>query len=409
MTGSGTGLVEHVVDSPSARVFTAENPLRIGVVGTGSIAGAHAENLSRLGGRARIVGACDIDEGRVDAFRETWNVPVGATSIEALLEAVELDLVHLCSPPGLHKEQAVVALRRGVHVLSEKPPALSLCELDEIAAAELAGAAQFATVSQHRFGSRAQWLRDRVADGALGRPLTAVCHTLWYRPDSYFQVPWRGKWDVEGGGPTMGHGIHQMDLMLSVLGAWSQVVAVAARQARPVATEDVSLAIVTLDNGCVVSVVNSLLSARETSYLRFDFEYATVELEHLYGYSDASWRITPAPEHEQRVAEAWDRGPHGTPSSHAAQFEAMVDALQNGIPIPVALDQARSTLELVAAIYASAFTGAPVAVGEVGAASPFYRGMAGSGAPWDAAEAAPGVVPGAAPRVVPRTRKGRAG
>lgn len=207
----------------------------------------------------------------------------------------------------------------------------------------------------------------------------------------------------------MGHGIHQMDMMLSVLGAWSQVVAVAARQARPVATEDVSLAIVTLDNGCVVSVVNSLLSARETSYLRFDFEYATVELEHLYGYSDASWKITPAPGHEQRVAEAWDRGPHGTPSSHAAQFEAIVAALQNGNPIPVALDQARSTLELIAAIYASAFTGVPVAAGEVGAASPFYRSMAGSGAPWDAARAVPGAVSGTVPPVVSGAEKGSAG
>lgn len=367
---------------PHPEAATRERPLRVGIVGTGGIAGAHAENLKSLGGRAFIVGACDIEQERVDAFRDKWDVPVGATSIEELLDAVELDIVHLCSPPGLHKQQAVVALRRGIHVLSEKPPALSLAELDEIADAERAGGAQFATVSQHRFGSRAQWLRDRVADGALGRPLTAVCNTLWYRPDSYFDVPWRGDWRLEGGGPTMGHGIHQMDTMLSVLGPWSQVVAVAARRARPVATEDLTHAIVTLQNGAVVSVVNSVLSPRETSYLRFDFEFATVELEHLYGYSDASWQITAAPGYEDRVAAAWAMGPTGKESSHAAQFAAIADALQDGHPIPVPLEQARATLELIAGIYASAFTGERVSAGEIGEGSPFYRSMAGDGAPW---------------------------
>jgi predicted dehydrogenase len=362
--------------------FTPERPLRVGIVGTGGIAGSHAQNLSRLEGRARIVGACDIDAERVDAFTSKWDVPFGATSIEELLDGVELDIVHLCSPPGLHKQQAVVALRRGIHVLSEKPPALSLAELDEIADAERAGGAQFATVSQHRFGSRAQWLRERVADGVLGRPLTAVCNTLWYRPDSYFDLPWRGNWALEGGGPTMGHGIHQMDTMLSILGPWTEVVAVAARQARPVATEDLTHAIVTLQNGAVVSVVNSILSPRETSYLRFDFEYATVELEHLYGYSDASWRITPAPGHEDRVAEAWAWGPTGKESNHAAQFAAIADALEEGRPLPVVLSQARSTLELIAGIYASAFTGGRVSAGQLGPDSPFYASMAGSGAPW---------------------------
>jgi predicted dehydrogenase len=382
MTENELRISERDVASLSRRIFTAENPMRVGIVGTGGIAGAHAEGLARLHGRARIVGACDIDAQRVRAFQDEWNVAVGTTDLEELLDTVELDIVHLCSPPGLHMRQAVVALRRGVHVLSEKPPALSLAELDEIGEAERAGPAQFATISQHRFGSRALWLRDRVADGALGRPLTALCNTLWYRPDSYFQVPWRGTWEFEGGGPTMGHGIHQMDTLLSIMGRWSRVVAVAARQARPVLTEDVSHAIVTLDNGAVVSVVNSLLSPRETSYLRFDFEYATVELDHLYGYSDASWTITPAAGHEDRVNAAWALGPTGMQSSHAAQFAAIVDALQNGDPIPVTLEAARNTLELIAAIYASSFGGTVVSAGEIDVDSLFYRSMEGSGAPW---------------------------
>jgi predicted dehydrogenase len=284
------------------------------------------------------------------------------------------DLIDICTPPGLHRDQALACLVEGRTVLCEKPPALSLIEFDDIATA----GGRFATISQHRFGSGAVNLRRLVAENVLGRPMTAVCHTLWYRPDEYFQVPWRGRWELEGGGPTIGHGIHQMDLMLSILGPWREVVATAARQARPTATEDLSCAIVTFANGAIATVVNSLLSPRETSYLRFDFEHATVELEHLYGYQDKSWRITADPGRTR----AWHALPAGQSSGHAAQFAAVFDALEANEAPPVTPADARMTLELIAAIYASAFTGRCVRRGEIGPQSPFYQRMDGSGAPW---------------------------
>jgi predicted dehydrogenase len=348
------------------------------VVGTGGIAGLHAEQYAALGGRARVVAAVDVDAGRLRAFGQRHGVPRLYTGLDAALAAERPDLVDLCTPPGLHAEQALACLRRGLTVLCEKPPALSLGDLDTIAAA---GGDRFATVFQHRFGSGAAALRALASAGVLGAPMTAVCDTLWYRPDDYFAVPWRGRWDTEGGGPTMGHGIHQLDLLLHLFGPWREVVAVAARRARPTATEDLSCAIVTFDSGAVATVVNSLVSPRETTYLRFDYAHATVELTHLYGYSDADWLVTPAPGHED-VAAAWAGAAKGVPSGHAAQFAAVLDAVEAGTPPPVTLADARLTLELVAAVYASAFTGARVARGELGPASPFWRRMDGPGAPW---------------------------
>lgn len=349
------------------------------IVGTGNIAGFHAAALRRLG-RSRITAATDVDPAALAAFGERWSVPRLYPDLDALLAAESPHLVHLCTPPGLHAPQAVAALSAGATVLCEKPPALSLAELDAIAAA--AGPGRFATVFQHRFGSGATALRGLVGDPRLGRPLTAVCHTLWFRPDEYFEVPWRGRWEVEGGGPTIGHGIHQFDLLLSILGDWREVVAVAARQARPTNTEDLSCAIVTFASGAVATVVNSVLSPRETSYLRFDFEHATVELEHLYGYGDEDWTVTAAPGHDEEVARAWATAPAGVRSGHDAQFAAVLDALAAGAPPPVTLPDTRATVELVAAIYASAFTGTRVGRGDLGPDSPFYHRMDGSGAPW---------------------------
>ncbi|MEJ3748752.1 Gfo/Idh/MocA family oxidoreductase [Actinomycetes bacterium KLBMP 9797] len=355
----------------------------VAIVGTGGIAAVHAGDLAKLGERVRLTAVADVDAGRLTDFADRWGVPGRFPDLAALLDAARPDVVVLCTPPGLHRPQALACLRAGVSVLSEKPPALSLAEFDEIAAAETAGA-RFATVFQHRFGSAAVNLRRLVGDPRLGPPMTAVCDTLWYRPDEYFHVPWRGKWDIEGGGPTMGHGIHQMDLLLSILGDWREVVAVAANQDRPTATEDLSAAIVTFANGAVATVVNSLLSPRETSYLRFDFRHATVEVSHLYGYQDENWTVTAAPGHADAVAAAWAEGPSGVGSGHGAQYAALFDALAAGGPPPVTSADARSTLELVAAIYASAFTDQRVTRGSIGADSPFYTRMDGSGAPWGA-------------------------
>ncbi|HET9141549.1 Gfo/Idh/MocA family oxidoreductase [Actinophytocola sp.] len=354
----------------------------VAVVGTGGIASVQAEGLRKLDGRARIVAVADVDTERLTAFADTWSVTRRYTELDTLLDNESPDVIHLCTPPWLHREQAVRCLSRGHTVLCEKPPALSLAELAAIGSAEASGGGRFATVFQHRFGGGARSARRLVGDARLGRPLTAVCNTLWLRTDDYFAVPWRGRWETEGGGPTMGHGIHQFDLLLWLLGPWRQVVAVASRMARATATEDLSCAIVTFDNGAVATVVNSLLSPRQTSYLRLDFEHATVELEHLYHYGDSNWTVTPAPGHEEAVTGAWAEGLTGRPSGHAAQFAAVFDALESGAPPPVTIADTRATMELAAAIYASSFTGAPVTRGDIGPASPFYSRMDGTGAPW---------------------------
>ncbi|MEQ0558209.1 Gfo/Idh/MocA family oxidoreductase [Amycolatopsis sp. NEAU-NG30] len=354
---------------------------RIAIVGTGAIATAHAAAMRAAGRRARLVSVVDLEPGRARAFAAEHDVPSVYPSLAELLAHEDVDLVHLCTPPRQHTPLAIECLDAGVSVLVEKPPALSLAEMDALVAAERRSSAHVATVFQHRFGAAAVRLRALTEAGRLGRPLLATCATLWYRDDDYFAVPWRGSWDSEGGGPTMGHGIHQFDLLLSVLGPWREIRALAAKRARAVHTEDVSMALVTFAGGAVATVVNSVLSPRETSSLRFDYEHATVEVEHLYGYTDDDWTVTPAPGHED-VLSRWPGGAPSSPSSHDHQLTAVLDALDRGDPPPVTSADARNTMEFVTALYASAFTGQPVRSGEITAENPFYRRMDGTGAPW---------------------------
>jgi predicted dehydrogenase len=356
--------------------------ITVAIVGTGTIARIHAEALQGLTDQAELVAAADIDAGLLKEFCSEFRVPAAYPSLAGLLAESTPDLVHVCTPPGTHAELARGCLEAGSSVLVEKPPSLSLAGLAEMTAAQGARGPWFATVFQHRFGSGAQRLRAMIRSGVLGRPQLAVCHTTWFRGQEYFDVPWRGRWDTEGGGPTMGHGIHQMDLLAYLLGDWSEISAIARRQARRMETEDLSLAHVSFASGAVASVINSVLSPREESYLRFDFERATVEVSHLYGYGDQDWQITPAPGYEHEVEAAWEAGPKGERSGHRAQFAVVLRCLRDGTPPPVTPDEARRTMTLVAGIYASAFLGHPVRPGDLGPDSPFYHRMNGSGAPW---------------------------
>lgn len=352
---------------------------RVAIVGTGGIAAVHASNLARTDNRAELVAACDVDEARLQAFAEEHAIAGRYRSLTELLSEAKPDIVHLCTPPMMHIDQAIECLEAGVHVLSEKPPALSLADFDRLNDAQTKGGAQFSCVFQHRFGDASAAARALIGGSDFGRPLVARCDTLWYRPDEYFDLPWRGTWKAEGGGPTMGHGIHQFDLLLHLLGPWDEVTAIASRQARATSTEDLSAALVRFENGAAATVINSLLSPRETSDIRVDCEFATIELSHLYGYGTKDWTITAAPGHEEAVSAAWTAQPLERGSGHAAQFLAMYDALDAGLPLPAGTDSARQTLEFAAAIYASAFTGRAVRRGDIVPGHPFYGGMDGEG------------------------------
>jgi predicted dehydrogenase len=386
----------------SSLVGTRDSTLRVAIVGCGGIAHQHARAYARSG-RTELVGLVDIMPERAEAYADAYG---GRTypDVTSLMSKARPDLVSNVTPPGAHAEVAEELLRAGATVLIEKPPCPTLAEFDVVAEAERAGAGTAYVVFQHRHGSGARRAAELLSSGALGRPLVAVCETLWFRPDSYFDPDWRGTWSGEGGGPTLGHGIHQIDLLLHLLGPWHHLTATAVRQARPVEFEDVSLAMVGFENGAVASVVNSLLSPRELSRIRIDTTAGTLEVNHVYGYRDADWSFVPVPPASAAASLGKDPGIRETtgalrdstsvasddandvwaesagidvPSNHAAQITRLVEDLLAGRTHQTTLASTRSTLEFVTGVYASALLGRGILRDELVPGHPFYADLSG--------------------------------
>ena len=350
------------------------------LVGTGGIGDAHVRAVEATHGRVQLVAAVDLDPARLKTFCERHRIPSAHTDYAAALAEVRPDIVLIAAPPSLHRPMSIAAMEAGAWVLCEKPFCGSLAELDDIEAAAQRTGRHAACVFQMRFASSTAHLRALADAGQLGRPLVAVCNTLWFRDAAYYSSPWRGKWSGDLGGPTMGLGIHAMDHLLHLLGDWTEIRAVAATLDRAIEVEDVSLALVTFANGALASIVNSALSPRQETYIRLDYQKATVELTHLYSYTRDNWRFTLSPSAQEEgnaLSQAWQSFPPDVGSTHAAQFTAFVADMDAHRRPLTSGDEARRTLELLTALYKSAFTGEIVRRGSILPGDPFYSSLHG--------------------------------
>lgn len=349
--------------------------LRCAIVGTGSIAQTHARAV-QAHPRADLVAATDVSRESADAFAAKWEVPAVYDTLDELLAAEHPDVVLICTPPVAHAAQTIAAFAAGAHVIVEKPPAPSLDELDAMRAAAGAAGKQLAVVFQQRTGTAAAHVKRLLTEGAFGRPLVALCNTLWFRGPDYFAVPWRGKWETEGGGTTLGHGIHQLDLLAFLLGDWASVQGNLWRLDRETQTEDVSTATVVFENGTVAQVLTSAVSPREISSIRIDTQRATITVDHVYGHGHDEWKITPAPHVSADEAATWAFPEHEERSDHAPLLRDVFDALLSGSPLPQTADAPARSFEIVAAIYASAADGAPITPAQLAVHPTHRRGFA---------------------------------
>ncbi|MDQ0375732.1 Gfo/Idh/MocA family protein [Cellulomonas humilata] len=359
--------------------MTEQGTLKVAIVGTGAIAHAHAQVLGR-DPLASVVAVADPTSAVREKFADEYRVAGRYDSLDALLAAETVDVVHLCTPPGLHKDQAITALRAGAHVVCEKPPVLSLADLDAVLEVAHEVGREYAVVFQQRTGTAVGHVQRLLAHGTLGRPLVGVCHTLWYRKqEDYYAVPWRGKWATEGGGPLLGLGIHQLDLLGFLLGEWAEVDARAFRLDRDLETEDTSTAVIRFANNAIVSVLTTALAPRQVSYVRVDTTLGTVEVEHLYGHDARSWRLTAAPSRTGAEPDAapssWTLPVDDEPSGHTPLLRAVYEALRSGEPLPAVAADPHRSLELVTAIYASATLGRPVTKADLAPGSTLRDGF----------------------------------
>lgn len=185
--------------------------VRLGIVGTGAIAQmAHLPALAKVRS-AKLVALCDNDRAKARSLADRFDVPDVFTDIEELLESDELDAVIITTPNHLHEPHVLSALAAKVHVLCERPLALTSRGVERILAAAQRVDRKVMVANNHRFRTDVQALDAFLRGGELGK-------LFGFRGGSYqlkrALEPWRTRRAEAGGGVFMDQGVPLLDLAL---------------------------------------------------------------------------------------------------------------------------------------------------------------------------------------------------
>jgi predicted dehydrogenase len=334
--------------------------LNVAVIG-GGVGKQHIEAWQKLDDLYDLVAFCDIDPKRAAEVVERYRIPTSMTDLDDLLAREDIDIVDLATPPSLHVEQINAALAAGKHVVCEKPLAASLADIDELATAEARSGRRICPIFQYRFGDGFRKLLHLKAKGVLGKPYLATAETHWKRLPAYYDVPWRGKFETELGGCLVSHAIHAHDMLMTVLGPIRRLHARVATRVNPIDVEDCAILSLEMASGALAALSVTLGAAEERSRLRFHFEHLSAESS-LGPYNPQSepWRLLPMQAEQQAMVDDalsdFEPGPIG----FVGQFKALHDALANGSPLPICLDDSRRSIELFTAAYYAASAGGDV-------------------------------------------------
>ena len=185
-------------------------PLRVAVIGCGAISGNHISAI--LAAKQTVCALCDVDLSHAKSAAERFelgDVPL-YTDYRELLEKEAPDTIHICTPHYLHAEMSVAALKKNIHVLCEKPLAISMEQLAAVRAAAKESQAQIGVCLQNRYEKNILRLYEFAQQGVSA----AGSFVLWKRDKSYYDSgSWRGTWEQEGGGVMINQALHTLDML----------------------------------------------------------------------------------------------------------------------------------------------------------------------------------------------------
>jgi predicted dehydrogenase len=355
-------------------------PLRVGVIGCGSIARAHAVALRLLAddGLVRVVAAADPDpDGLAQFVAIAGTVDCTTADGRSVVDDPEVDAVVLITPTRFHRDYIAAVAAAGKPLFTEKPLAPTFAVVEEIAALVRDAGIPAQVGFQSRYQPLYREARRMVTSGEHGAPMAYLLRDDQFWPTGAV-VPghsdWRSQRSEAGGGALLEHSIHSCDLLAWIFGPVRRVYA-ATRAVFGYSVEDVAALTIEHESGVagtLVSVFNSVRH-REERRLELFLEQATVEIttDFVVGAAEDSFLVhRAAEEHAERVdvdglrrrtfaSDGFDPDRQVFVYQYFAHH-AFVHALRNGEAPSPGIDDAVHAHQIVEAGYRSAELGRPV-------------------------------------------------
>lgn len=334
---------------------------KVGIVGTGAIAGIHAAAIEALE-NAELVAVCSSTPDRAKVAEAKFRVKA-YSDIRAFLTHPDLDIICVCTASGRHLEPAVAAAKAGKHLVIEKPIEVTLVRADELIEVCQKYGVKLAVIFQNRFSSDYQKLKSAVEAGLFGKLLMGNAYVNWFRNEEYYsKSDWKGTIEVDGGGALINQGIHTIDLLLNLMGEVGEVYAQVRTAYHQIEGEDLGLAIVNFKNGALGNITSatSLYPGMPERIEIFGSKGSAI----LEAGKIIHWEIkgSETKHEESRVFSSSGAADPMAISGmlHQLQWAEFINSLENGGEYSVDGTTARKSLELICGIYASSKKKGPV-------------------------------------------------
>ncbi|ONK21037.1 oxidoreductase [Bacillus sp. VT-16-64] len=334
--------------------------VRFAIVGCGHIAKKHAEGIKNTPG-ATLVAVCDTIPSNMEWYVQECQA-VAYQDYDEMLKNPKIDVVNICTPSGSHAPLAIKAAEAKKHVIVEKPIALTIKDADAIVEACKKNKVKLSVLHPNRFRPAMMELKKMMDEGRFGKLSHANATVRWNRNQQYYdQAPWRGTKSLDGG-VLMNQAIHNLDLLLWLMGDIDEVYSMSATRLRKIEAEDVSVGTVKFKNGAlgVIEAATTIYPKNFEESLSIFGETASVKVGGRTANFIEHWVMEGMPEEEvAQLKHKINENPYGIPG-HQCIIEDMVQAVNDDRePIITGEDGIRA-LRLVAGLYQSAEKRMPI-------------------------------------------------
>lgn len=330
-----------------------------GILGAGNIAPTHCKAIQAIP-NARLVACCDLERSKAEKLAADFDIPHVYSDFHELLKRDDIDVVEIVTWSGVHAEQGLAAAAAGKHLIVTKPVDTRLERIDALIAAARENNVKLGAT--HQFRSYATYLRvkEAIDSGRLGRLLLANGFVKWWRGQEYYDsAPWRGTWNLDGGGVLMNQAIHYVDLLTWLAGPPQSLRGFIATQVHDIEVEDCASASLRFKNGALgtfqgATCVHKGMPAR----IEIHGERGNVIVE---GDEIVLWDV----EGEEREVGQSGGGSVAGPGmsqragvpAHTVQISDVLAAIEEDREPAINGVEARRAVEIILGIYHSAWTG----------------------------------------------------
>jgi UDP-N-acetyl-2-amino-2-deoxyglucuronate dehydrogenase len=281
-----------------------------------------------------------------------------------MLRAEALDLVTLCTPSGLHPEQAIIAAKHGVGTISEKPMATRWEDgIRMVRACDEAGVRLF-VVKQNRRNPTLQLLKRAADEKRFGRIHLVQVNVFWTRPQSYYDQGngWRGTWEFDGGA-FMNQASHYVDLLEWLVGPVEKVQAMTSTT-RDIEVEDTGVWNVKWRSGALGSMSVTMLTYPKNmeGSITILGEHGTVRVGGVAVNDIQVWEFADSRDYDSQVRDASYDTTSVYGHGHPLYYRNVVEVMRGDAEPETDGREGLKSLELLIAAYLSARDGRTVAL-----------------------------------------------